>query len=167
MLRGESLHALHVFGSGGDRHRVVIRVRSVQAWIPQDQRHCQFLRFLRRRRRRRRKTLHRLCTAAIVLVLSILLFHFVLVNCSGDLFVSFYKLVFVRVHICNYLLLVLGIHVWFNNQLSLLQCCYCFCWFSPTLFRFFSGIIFISFEFGFIISELQKLWNHSVSRTHV
>jgi len=68
VLWGESVHALRVLDSCRHRHRHALWLRSVQAWIPQDQRHCQLLRFLRRRRRRRRKALHRLCTTAIVLV---------------------------------------------------------------------------------------------------
>ncbi|CAJ1971543.1 unnamed protein product [Sphenostylis stenocarpa] len=66
VLWGESLHALRVLDSCGDYHRDALRVRSVQAWVPQDQRHCQLLRFLRRLRRK--KALPRICTTAIVLV---------------------------------------------------------------------------------------------------
>lgn len=93
VLWGQSVHAMHVLDSGGDCDRVAVWVRSVQAWIPQAERHRQLLRFMRQCRRTR-KTLLGLCsTATIVLVqLSLLIiipfFDFVLGKFSGDLFVS-------------------------------------------------------------------------------
>lgn len=44
VLWEQDVHAVHVRDSGGDTDRILIRLWSVQEWVPQDQGHRRFLR---------------------------------------------------------------------------------------------------------------------------